>query len=373
MLEYNLYDNFNPNIYAPNDSAKPSDKPNLPDPKARGVIMNYELWQTGYKFTSSGIITTDAEIGDIIEVLHQEEFLVPVDDTKIFNKKLSMFYLVTDIDDGNKVTLKNYAWAMIDGIEIPTTALKQNNQQLIVNMMSPAVASLVTHGYLGNPSEINIPVKWNRKSETDEMTNIAKDLFRAVRLQPTVYYQGLIVPRPDGSLEAVNNNLYIAFTGRAWNRKEIPVRIDFSQNVSTEYETIIERSNYNYLNAYVKKPDGTYNSYGQQWTINDKNEVVDMFTYRGQGYELPKQRLVKTVFYDEAPNNGEIKSQITKDSTVINMYFDQHPLMKLVLNDLVHVWYNDKDYHGYIADRCFTESDSGIQTDRLLFVEGLKG
>lgn len=373
MLEYNLYDNFNPNIYSFATHAEASNAPKLPDPKARGVIMNYELWQTGYKFTSSGIITTDAEIGDIIEVLHQEEFLVPVDDTKIFNKKLSMFYLVIDIDDGNKVTLKNYAWAMIDGIEIPTTALKQNNQQLIVNMMSPAVASLVTHGYLGNPSEINIPVKWNRKSETDEMTNIAKDLFRVIRLQPTVYYQGMMVPRPDGSLEAVNNNLYIAFTGRAWNRKEIPVRIDFSQNVSTEHETIIERSNYNYLNAYIKKPDGTYNSYGKQWTINDKNEVVDMFTYRGQGYELPKQRLVKTVFYDEAPNNGEIKSQITKDSTVINMYFDQHPLMKLVLNDLVHVWYNDKDYHGYIADRCFTESDSGIQTDRLLFVEGLKG
>ncbi|WP_346349561.1 hypothetical protein [Lactococcus formosensis] len=371
MLEYNLYDNFNPNIYA-RSSSTPSNTPNLPDPKARGVIMNYELWQTGYKYTSSGTVSTDVEVGDILEVLHPEEFLVPYNPTDVFNKKLSMFYLITSKDDGNKVTLKNYVWAMIEGVEIPTTALKQTNQQIIVNMMSPAVTSLVTHGYATNPDLLNIPVKWNRKSETDEMVDIAKDLFRVLRLQPSVYYQDLMVSRPDGTLEPVDNNLYMALCGREWNRVEKSIRVDFKQNITIEHEVITERSNYNYLNAYVKKADGTYDSYGQQFTINDKNEVVNMFTYRGDGHELPKQRLIKSVFYDEAPSNGDIKSQITKDSTVINLFFNQHPLLKLSVNDLVHIWYEDKDYHGYIADRVFTEAEGGVTNDRLLFVEGLK-
>lgn len=372
MLEYNLYDNFNPNVYSFASHSEPSNAPKLPDPKNRGVIMDYELWQTGYKYTSSGTISTDVEVGDIIEILHPEEYLVPISPTNTYNKKLSMFYLVTSKDESNKVTLKNYVWAMIEGVEIPTTALKQTNQQLIVNMMSPAVTSLVTHGYATNPDKINISVKWNRKSETDEMVDIAKDLFRVIRLQPSVYYQGMMVPRPDGSLEPVDNNLFMSLFGREWDRKEKSIRIDFKQNVSIEHEVITERSNYNYLNAYVKKVDGTYDSYGQQFTINDKDEVVNMFTYRGDGHELPKQRLIKSVFYDEAPSNGEIKSQITKDSTVINLYFNQHSLMKLVLNDLVEVWYMDKNYHGYIADRCFTETNGGITSDRLLFVEGLK-
>lgn len=373
MLEYNLYDNFNPNIFSFATHAEASNAPKLPNPKARGVIMNYELWQTGYKYTSSGTVSTDVEVGDVIEILHPEEFLVPYSATQVFNKKLSMFYLITSKDESNKVVLQNYVWAMIEGLEIPTTALKQTNQQLIVNMMSPAVTSLVAHGYTTNPDKINSNViKWNRKSETDTMTNIAKDLFRVLRLQPSVYYQGMMIPRPDGTLEAVDNNIFLALCGREWDRVEKSIRIDFKQNVAIEHETIIERSNYNYLNAYVKKADGTYNSYGQQWTINDKNEVVDMASYRGDGHELPKQRLVKSVFYDEAPSNGEIKSQITKDSTVINLYFNQHSLMKLVLNDLVQVWYEDKNYHGYIADRCFTEVEGGITTDRLLFVEGVK-
>lgn len=373
MLEYNLYDNFNPNIYSFATHAETSNAPKLPNPKARGAIMNYELWQTGYKYTSSGTVSTDVEVGDVIEILHPEDFLVPYSATQVFNKKLSMFYLITSKDESNKVVLQNYVWAMIEGLEIPTTALKQTNQQLIVNMMSPAVTSLVAHGYTTNPDKINSNViKWNRKSETDTMTNIAKDLFRVLRIQPSVYYQGMMIPRPDGTLEAVDNNIFLALCGREWDRVEKSIRIDFKQNVAIEHEVITERSNYNYLNAYIKKADGTYDSYGKQYTINDKNEVVDMASYRGDGHELPKQRLVKSVFYDEAPDTGEIKSQITKDSTVINLYFNQHSLMKLVLNDLVSVWYMDKNYHGYIADRCFTEVEGGITTDRLLFVEGVK-
>lgn len=368
MLEYNLYDNFSPNIYSFANNTQ-----RLPNPKARGVIMNYELWQTGYKYTSSGTVSTDIEVGDIIEILHPEEYIVPISGTEVSNKKLSMFYIVTSKDESNKVVLQNYFWDMIEGLEIPTTALKQTNQQLITNMINPAVTTLVARGYTGNTDRINSNViKWNRKSDTDTMTNIAKDLFRVLKLQPSVYYQSMMVSRQDGTLEAVDNNIFLALCGREFDRVEKSIRIDFKQNVAIEHETIVQRSNYNYLNAYIKKSDGTYDSSGKQYTINDKNEVVDMASYHGDGHELPKQRLVKSVFYDEAPDSSEIKSQITKDSTVINLYFNQHSLMKLVLNDLVHIWYEDKDYHGYIADRCFTEVKGGVTTDRLLFVEGLK-
>lgn len=371
MLEYNLYDNFNPNKYT--RTKIPVSSPELPEPKARGVIMDYELWQTGYKYTSSGTVSTDVEVGDILEVLHPEEFLVPSSDTNVFNRKLSLFYLVIDKDESNKVTLKNYVWAMVEGVESPTSALAYSNQEILINTLASRFVNLVTHGYATNPVAVNIPVKWNRKSDTDEVVDILKDMFRVVKFQPMAYFQGQLVPQPDGSVKPVNNNIFIALCSSEWTRREKSTRVDFQQNVAVEHEVITERSNYNYLIVYVKKADGSYDrSYGQLWSINDKNEIVDMSTYTGDGHELPERRLIKTVFYDEVPTMGEIKSQITKDSTVINLYFNQNPLMKLVLNDLVEVWYDDKNYHGYIADRCFTEVEGGLMNDRLLFVEGLK-
>ena len=56
MLEANVYDNFNPNYYNISDFTLPNgkkDKRGLPIPKARCQVINYELWETGYLYTSS--------------------------------------------------------------------------------------------------------------------------------------------------------------------------------------------------------------------------------------------------------------------------------------------------------------------------------
>lgn len=70
-MEYNLYDNFNPNVYALNSYAfnGSTTTPPLPKPKARGLLIDYELWTTGYEYTSSAVLTSDCKVGDIVEVL----------------------------------------------------------------------------------------------------------------------------------------------------------------------------------------------------------------------------------------------------------------------------------------------------------------
>ena len=58
MLEANVYDNFNPNYYNISDFTLPNgkkEKRGLPRPKARCQVINYELWETGYLYTSSAI------------------------------------------------------------------------------------------------------------------------------------------------------------------------------------------------------------------------------------------------------------------------------------------------------------------------------
>ena len=55
MLEANVYDNFNPNYYNISDFNLPNgkkEKRGLPIPKARCQVINYELWETGYLYTS---------------------------------------------------------------------------------------------------------------------------------------------------------------------------------------------------------------------------------------------------------------------------------------------------------------------------------
>ena len=343
MLEFNLYDNFNPN--------------NATDfrVKARGVIMNYELWQTGYKYTSTAILSIKAEVGDIVEILINDSFTIATSSSANEVLFLNLVYIVTEIDTENKATLKNYFWAMIDGLEIPTSVLSGSSLSVLNLLVNKKTVSLISDGLIVNSGELSQQIKYNRKSDSDTAEKIAKDMFRVIKRQPFIVIR--------------NNEVKTVLASRDWTRRTISTKIDEVQNPSIESETLIQRSNYNLLNAYIKSNDA-YPSYPKTYTIDDANNVVDLENYKGDGTDLPKQRIIKTSFFDEAPTLPEIKALITKDSTVVNIFFNQINLSPLVVNDLVDVYYKGELFNGYIADRAFFESDGGLRNERLLFIEG---
>ena len=343
MLELNLYDNFNPN--------------NATDfrVKARGVIMNYELWQTGYKYTSTAILSIKAEVGDIVEILINDSFTIATSSSANEVLFLNLVYIVTEIDTENKATLKNYFWAMIDGLEIPTSVLSGSSLSVLNLLVNKKTVSLISDGLIVNAGELSQQNKYNRKSDSDTAEKIAKDMFRVIKRQPFIVIR--------------NNEVKTVLASRDWTRRTISTKIDEVQNPSIESETLIQRSNYNLLNAYIKSNDA-YPSYPKTYTIDDANNVVDLENYKGDGTDLPKQRIIKTSFFDEAPTLPEIKALITKDSTVVNIFFNQINLSPLVVNDLVDVYYKVELFNGYIAYRAFFESDGGLRNERLLFIEG---
>ena len=343
MLEFNLYDNFNPN--------KASDF----RVKARGVTMNYELWQTGYKYTSTAILSIKAEIGDIVEILINDSFTIATSSSTNEVLFLNLVYIVTEIDAENKATLKNYFWAMIDGLDIPTSVLSGSSLSVLNLLVNKKTVSLISDGLIVNSGELSQQIKYNRKSDSDTAEKIAKDMFRVIKRQPFIVIR--------------NNEVKTVLASRDWTRRTISTKIDEVQNPSIESETLIQRSNYNLLNAYIKSNDA-YPSYPKTYTIDDANNVVDLENYKGDGTDLPKQRLIKTSFFDEAPTLPEIKALITKDSTVVNIFFNQINLSPLVVNDLVDVYYKGELFNGYIADRAFFESGGGLRNERLLFIEG---
>lgn len=343
MLEFNLYDNFNPN------------KANDFRVKARGVTMNYELWQTGYKYTSTAILSIKAEVGDIVEILINDSFTIATSSINNEVLFLNLVYIVTEIDTENKATLKNYFWAMIDGLDIPTSVLSGSSLSVLNLLVNKKTVSLVSDGLIVNAAELSQQIKYNRKSDSDTAEKIAKDMFRVIKRQPFIVIR--------------NNEVKTVLASRDWTRRIISTKIDEVQNPSIESETLIQRSNYNLLNAYIKS-NGAYPSYPKTYTIDDANNVVDLENYKGDGTDLPKQRLIKTSFFDEAPTLPEIKALITKDSTVVNIFFNQINLSPLVVNDLVDVYYKGELFNGYIADRAFFESDGGLRNERLLFIEG---
>lgn len=369
MLEANIYDNFNPNelnildFELPGGAGKVA-RP-LPRPKARTQVLDYELWQTGYKFTSSATFATDVEVGDIVEVLTTESVPVAMTADVVEDFPLALIYLVIDVDENNKATLKNYFWAMIDGMSIPTQFLKGTTGSLLIKMIDPAVNSLMTYGFMYNPDVFKQQIKYNRKSDSTEMTGVAKDLFRIARFQPFPTIR-MATYDPDGEVLRPRNTIEIFFAGRRWERKHIYTRIDDTLNPVTEYETLVERSNYNFATVYVKTdPEGTsYDPNAKHYTLDDAGNVVDMSTYTGDGYNLPAQRINKTLFYDEAPTIAQIRSEISPDTVVANIYFNQDSKRPLYVNDLVPAYINGVYYNGHIADRCFTPKN-----ERLLFVE----
>ena len=343
MIEFNLYNNFNPN------------KPSNFIVKARGVAMNYELWQTGYKYTSTATLSIKAEIGDVVEILIDDSYTLSTAAIKVEKFDLNLLYIVTDIDDSNKATLKNYFWAAIDGVEVPTSILNGSSLSVLNTITNPKIVSLVNNGLIANNNELAQQVKYNRKSDTDTAEKIAQDMFRVIKRQPFVVIR--------------NNEIKTVLASRTWDRQTITTMISGVQNPSIEFETIIQRSNYNFLNAYVKSNDA-YPSQPLSYTIDDNNNVINLSSYSGDGSDLPQQRLIKTSFFDEQPTQAEIKAEITKDTTVANIFFNQNELMPLIVNDLVDLYYQGQLYQGYIADRAFFESDGGLRNERLLFIEG---
>lgn len=343
MLEFNLYNNFNPN------------KPSNFIVKARGVAFNYELWQTGYKYTSTATLSIKAEIGDVLEILIDDSYTLATATSTAEKFDLNLLYIVIDIDDSNKATLKNYFWAMIDGVEVPTSILNGSSLSVLNTITNPKIVSLINNGLIANNSELSQKIKYNRKSDSDTAEKIAQDMFRVIKRQPFVVIE--------------SNLVKTVLASRTWDRQTIATMISGVQNPSIEFETIIQRSNYNFLNAYVKSNDA-YPSQPLSYTVDDSNNVVILADYSGDGSDLPQQRLVKTSFFDEQPTVAEIKALITKDTTVANIFFNQNQLLPLVVNDLIDLYYQGQLYQGYIADRAYFESDGGLRNERLLFIEG---
>ena len=367
MLEANVYDNFNPNYYNISDFNLPNgkkDKRGLPIPKARCQVINYELWETGYLYTSSATLTVSVEVGDIVQILFPE--VVPIEETlgKKRNLNLDMVYLVTSVDEGNKATLKNYFWAMIESLDVPNAITKTTNFAIIDYLIDPNKNNLMSYGYFFNSSIFAGKATINRKAETSSAHDVAKRIFSKVQFQPTTTIQHAsseIDPR---------NLLFINFASRSWNRNRITTRVDIKQSVSMDTETIVERSAYNFAVVFIKnKATDDYTDPPKMYTAKNNGDVIDYSTYHGDGTDLPDVRTAKTLFYDRddhgnPPDISTIKAEISPSTIVTRLIFNQNELLPLYVNDLVDIWYEGKLYSGYIADRVKTEFN-----DRLIFVE----
>ena len=367
MLEANVYDNFNPNYYNISDFNLPNgkkEKRGLPIPKARCQVINYELWETGYLYTSSATLTVSVEVGDIVQILFPEVIPIEVTPGKKRNLNLDMVYLVTSVDESNKVTLKNYFWAMIESLDVPNAITKTTNSAIIDYLIDPNKNNLMSYGYFFNSSIFAGKATINRKAETSSAHDVAKRIFSKVQFQPTTTIQHAsseIDPR---------NLLFINFASRNWNRNRITTRIDFKQNVSMDTETIVERSAYNFAVVFVKSSNADdYVDPPKMYTAKNNGDIIDYSTYHGDGTDLPEVRVAKTLFYDRddhgnPPDMSTIKAEISPSTIVTRLIFNQNELLPLYVNDLVDIWYDGKLYSGYIADRVKTEFN-----DRLIFVE----
>ena len=369
MLEANVYNNFNPNYYNISDFTLPNgkkDKRGLPIPKARCQVIDYELWETGYLYTSSATLTVSVEVGDIVQILFPE--VVPIEEALGKKKKLNldMVYLVTDVDESNKATLKNYFWAMIESLDVPSaiTKTKTTNSAIIDYLIDPNKNELMSYGYFFNSSIFAGKATINRKAETSSATDVAKRIFSKVQFQPTTTIQHA------SSETDPRNLLFINFASRNWNRKRITTRVDVKQNVAMDTETIVERSAHNFAVVFIKnKATGDYTDAPKLYTAKNNGDVIDYSTYHGDGTDLPDVRTPKTLFYDRddhgnPPDMSTIKAEISPSTIVTRLFFNQNELLPLYVNDLVDIWYEGKLYSGYIADRVKTEF-----SDRLIFVE----
>lgn len=367
MLEANVYDNFNPNYYNISDFSMPNgkkEKRGLPIPKARCQVINYELWETGYLYTSSATLTISVEVGDVVQILFPE--VVPIEEAlgKKRNLNLDMVYLVTSVDESNKATLKNYFWAMIESIDVPNAITKTTNSDIINYIIDPNKNNLMSYGYFLNSTIFAGKATINRKAETSSAHDVAKRIFSKIQFQPTTTIQHA------SSETDPRNLLFINFASRKWNRDRITTRVDIKQRVTMDTETIVERSAYNFAVVFVKNKEADdYTDPPKMYTAKNNGDVIDYSTYGGDGTDLPEVRVAKTLFYDRddhgnPPDISTIKAEISPSTIVTRLIFNQNELLPLYVNDLVDIWYEGKLYSGYIADRVKTEFN-----DRLVFIE----
>ena len=367
MLEANVYDNFNPNYYNISDFNLPNgkkEKRGLPIPKARCQVINYELWETGYLYTSSATLTVPVEVGDIVQILFPE--VVPIEEAPGQKKKLNLdiVYLVTSVDESNKATLKNYFRAMIESLDVPNAITKTTNFAIIDYLIDPRKNNLMSYGYFFNSTIFEGKATINRKAETSSAHDVAKRIFSKVQFQPTTTIQHA------SSETDPRNLLFINFASRSWNRNRITTRVDIKQNVTMDTEIITERSAYNFAVVFVKnKATDDYTDPPKMYTAKNNGDVIDYNTYGGDGTDLPEVRATKTLFYDRdehgnPPDISTIKAEVSPSTIVTRLIFNQNELLPLYVNDLVDIWYDGKLYSGYIADRVKTEFN-----DRLIFVE----
>jgi hypothetical protein len=372
MLEANVYDNFNPNYYNISDFNLPNgkkDKRGLPIPKSRCQVINYELWETGYLYTSSATLTVSVEVGDIVQILFPE--VVPIEEALGKKKKLNldMVYLVTDVDESNKATLKNYFWAMIESLDVPNAITKTTNFAIIDYLIDPNKNNLMSYGYFFNSTIFAGKATINRKAETSSAHDVAKRIFSKVQFQPTTTIQHASFGA-DPNLTDPRTLLFINFASRNWNRKRITTRVDIKQSVTMDTETIVERSAYNFAIVFVKSSNADdYKDPPKMYTAKNNGDIIDYSAYHGDGTDLPEVRTAKTLFYDRddhgnPPDISTIKAEISPSTIVTRLIFNQNELLPLYVNDLVDIWYEGKLYSGYIADRVKTEFN-----DRLIFVE----
>lgn len=367
MLEVNVYDNFNPNYLNISDYELPNGqfvRRPLPIPKARCVIMDYELYETGYLYTSSGTLSYEVEVGDIVEVLFPDTKPVEFQPGIKADFPLAFVYVVTDVDDGNKATLKNYFWAAIDGLDVPNVLTKSTKFGILNYLADPVRTDLMSYGYVFNSNLFAGQATINRKAETSEGTDVAKRIFANTLIQPFT----MILREGNPYITSNTNQLLYGFASKQWNRTSFDTRIDYKQNIVVEYETIIERSAYNFAVVFVKNPNTEqYPTTPKQYVCKDNGTVIDYSTYKGDGTDLPEVRKTKTLFYDEEPTIAQIRAEITPSSVATRLIFDQNPLQPLYTNDLVNIWYDGVKYKGYVADIIKTET-----TDRIIFMEGVQ-
>lgn len=361
MLEYNLYDNFNPNVmmYDTVDSSGGIKFPRgFGKPKARGVLVDYEIWLTGYKYTSTATLTSDVVVGDVVEVLTTKDNSLAVSNTNTISQKLSIWFVVTDVDDNNQCTLQNYFWHMIEGCSFPAQELYGYAATAFNILTDERQLQDMLWDRIANSESLNLNMKFNFKADSVEYKEIATALFTRLRQQPITFAWDR---RNIGQV-----GLVVGIVSDEWIRQPKQIRIDYAQNPLKETVVTTERSKYNFCNVYIKDATtGRYPTRPKQYTINDNGTQVDMDTYDPALNNLPEMRTVKTLFYDEAPTLAQIKFEIMPSTVVSNIYFNQNPLMELQVNDLVELWYDGTRYNGHIADVCLTQG-----TERLLFVEG---
>ena len=334
MLEANVYDNFNPNYYNISDFTLPNgkkDKRGLPIPKARCQVINYELWETGYLYTSSATLTVSVEVGDIVQILFPE--VVPIEEAlgKKRNLNLDMVYLVTSVDESNKATLKNYFWAMIESLDVPNAITKTTNSAIIDYLIDPNKNNLMSYGYFFNSTIFAGKATINRKGETSSAHDVAKRIFSKVQFQPTTTIQHA------SSETDPRNLLFINFASRSWNRNRITTRVDVKQSVTMDTETIVERSAYNFAVVFIKNKEADdYIDPPKMYTAKNNGDVVDYSTYRGDGTDLPDVRTPKTLFYDRddhgnPPDMSTIKAEISPSTIVTRLIFNQNELLPCML------------------------------------------